>query len=918
MHCREKFAHWSIKSKLSLLFLIIFLLASWVIVTSSFKQREREVETAKNNVLLMVQSLAAQQDQIILGTKQMLSTLAQLPEIQNLDANACNRLLNQLNKRFPFYSVLAGATPDGNMFTASTPFEPNSINLSDRTHLKDAINTLDFSAGEYIVGRASRVSSINYAYPVLDAEKKLMAILIAGFKLDEYALFIKNAQLPDGSVVAITDHKGIRLFRMPETDAAAIGQSLPFKVFEKVSGALDHGIFEHLSGDGVYRIYAYKQLRLSDNSQPYMYMFVGLPKDKILATANLEMWRNLTFLGIAALVAITLVWMFANFILVRPIRRLVDATLRFGHGEMDARTQLPHSLDELGKLAKSFDDMASLLEVKDQERQKAVEELKHANDNLEQRVQERTHDLAASNERLTRSTEELQHSFIFQQRLIDALPIPVFYKDLEGRYLGCNSSFENYFGQKWEELIGKSVYELSPKELAGIYQEKDQALLQNPGIQVYESVVKDADGVIRDVILHKATFNNMDGSVGGLIGAFLDITDIKTAEKMRKKLESQLFQAQKMESVGRLAGGVAHDYNNMLTVIVGYTQLALEELTPENQISEYLRQVYDAAIRSTAITRQLLAFARKQVIAPMVLDLNETVESMLKMLRRLIGEDLDLVWRPATGLWSVVMDPSQVDQVLVNLCVNARDAINGVGRVTIETGMATFDEAYCADHLGFIPGEYVLLAISDDGCGMDRETVKKIFEPFFTTKVMGQGTGLGLATVYGIVKQNNGFINVYSEPGEGTTFKIYLARRAEPAGEAAKESPKEVLPLGHGEVILIVEDEASILDLARRILGKLGYTVLTANLSSQALNLAEEHHGEIHLLITDVVMPEMNGKELSLRLQKVYPRLKTLFMSGYTANVIAHRGVLDEGVQFLQKPFSIESMAAKVEKALGN
>ena len=517
---------------------------------------------------------------------------------------------------------------------------------------------------------------------------------------------------------------------------------------------------------------------------------------------------------------------------------------------------------------------------------------------------------------VTRRTEELQHSFMFNQRLIDALPIPVFYKDSVDRYLGCNSSFENYFGRKREELIGKSAYELFPKELADIYQEKDQALLQNPGIQVYESVVKDAGGVIRDVVLNKATFNNIDGSVGGLIGAFLDITDIKTAEKMRKNLESQLFQAQKMESVGRLAGGVAHDYNNMLSVIVGYTQLALDELTPEDQISEYLRQVYDAAIRSTAITRQLLAFARKQVIAPLVLDLNETVESMLKMLRRLIGEDLDLVWRPATGLWSVEMDPSQVDQVLANLCVNARDAIDGVGRVTIETGMATFDEAYCADHLGFIPGEYVLLAISDDGCGMDRETVEKIFEPFFTTKGVGQGTGLGLATVYGIVKQNNGFINVYSEPGEGTTFKIYFARHAEPAGEAAKESPKEVLPIGHGEVILVVEDEASILDLARKILEKLGYTVLTANLSSQALNLAEEHHGEIQLLITDVVMPEMNGKELSFRLQKIYPRLKTLFMSGYTANVIAHRGVLDEGVQFLQKPFSIESMAAKVEKAL--
>jgi CheY-like chemotaxis protein len=261
------------------------------------------------------------------------------------------------------------------------------------------------------------------------------------------------------------------------------------------------------------------------------------------------------------------------------------------------------------------------------------------------------------------------------------------------------------------------------------------------------------------------------------------------------------------------------------------------------------------------------------------------------------------------------MDPSQVDQLLANLCVNARDAIEGVGKITIETDTATFDADYCADHPGFIPGDYVLLAVSDDGCGMDRETIDKIFEPFFTTKEVGRGTGLGLATVYGIVKQNNGFINVYSEPGKGTTFKIYLARHTDLVSESPDESQTGA-PVGHGEVILVVEDEDAILNFGKRVLEEIGYTVLTAASPSHALSLAKKHPAEIDLLLTDVVMPEMNGKQLSHQLHELCPGLTTLFMSGYTDDVIAHRGVLDKGVNFIQKPFSKKDLAAKVHKLL--
>ena len=396
-----------------------------------------------------------------------------------------------------------------------------------------------------------------------------------------------------------------------------------------------------------------------------------------------------------------------------------------------------------------------------------------------------------------------------------------------------------------------------------------------------------------------------------------DITERKQAEAEQEKLQAQFNQAQKMESVGRLAGGVAHDYNNISSIIIGYSELALENIEQNTPLYDDLMEIYTAAKRSTDITRQLLAFARQQTIAPKVLDLNDTIESTLKMLRRLIGEDIDLAWLPGPGVWPVKLDPSQVDQIMANLCVNARDAIVDVGKVTIETNNISFDEDYCADHVGFVPGEYAMLSVSDDGSGIAPEALDEIFEPFFTTKDVGKGTGLGLATVYGIAKQNNGFINVYSELNKGTMIKIYLPRHTGKAVEAYNENTLEI-PLSKGETVLLVEDDGSILKLGERMLENLGYVVLSANSPSEAIKLAEENAGAINLLITDVVMPEMNGRELSEQLQTLCPDLKTLFMSGYTADVIAHRGVLEDGVCFISKPFSTKDMAVKVREALDN
>ncbi|MDS4032229.1 MAG: GAF domain-containing protein [Candidatus Contendobacter sp.] len=387
------------------------------------------------------------------------------------------------------------------------------------------------------------------------------------------------------------------------------------------------------------------------------------------------------------------------------------------------------------------------------------------------------------------------------------------------------------------------------------------------------------------------------------------------AARKSDALEAQLYQAQKMEAVGRLAGGIAHDFNNMLAVIAGHADMALEQTTPKSPLRANIVEIQEAAQRSAELTRQLLAFARKQTIAPKMLNLNDTIAGMLKMLGRLIGEDIELLWKPAGTLWPVNMDPTQIDQIMANLIVNARDAITGVGRITIETGQAVFDESYRETHADANPGAYVLLAVSDTGCGMDKVVLAQLFDPFFTTKPPGKGTGLGLAMVYGIVKQNQGFINVYSEPGHGTTFKIYLPRHEpEPPGARLAQS-LAATPAG-AETVLLVEDEAALLNLGKVLLERLGYTVLAAAGPNQALQLAEAHASVIHLLLTDVIMPDMSGRDLWQRLRDLRPGIKCLFMSGYTANVIAHHGVLDDGVHFLQKPFSRKALATKLREAL--
>ena len=483
-----------------------------------------------------------------------------------------------------------------------------------------------------------------------------------------------------------------------------------------------------------------------------------------------------------------------------------------------------------------------------------------------------------------------------------------------GTVLSVNQFGCEQLGYTSQELVGHSVLNVFHEEDNDAAARSVALCVENPGQLFHWELRKiHKSGKVMWVKETARAIRGADGPVVYIVCE--DITDRKRAQEEKEKLQAQLSQAQKMESLGRLAGGVAHDFNNMLGVILGYSELAMEQMGPDGKLRYNLDEIRKAAQRSAELTRQLLAFGRKQTVAPQVLDFNKAVQSMLKMLRRLIGEDIDLAWLPGDNLGRVFLDPSQVDQILANLCVNARDAIASTGHVTIETDSVCFDEAYCVQHAGFAPGDFVMLAVSDDGCGMDKEILQRLFEPFFTTKVMGKGTGLGLATVYGVVKQNNGFINVYSEPGQGTTFKVYLPRHAAEAAPRPAQEQTQAAVKG-GETILLVEDEPAILTMTTMMLEAMGYIVIPASTPGAAIRLAQEHQGQIDLLMTDVVMPEMNGRNLSGNLISIYPGIKRLFMSGYTSNVIAQRGVLDDGVNFIQKPFSMKDLSVKIREVL--
>jgi hypothetical protein len=495
--------------------------------------------------------------------------------------------------------------------------------------------------------------------------------------------------------------------------------------------------------------------------------------------------------------------------------------------------------------------------------------------------------------------------------LLESASQAIFGADRGGRIVLANPKALEMFGYTRDELLGAQIELLLPQSKQHSHVRQRADYFEHPRTRPM-GIGMDLAGRRKDgrEFPVEVSLSYVETDEGLFAIAFLN--DISH----RKLLEEQLLQAQKMEAVGRLAGGVAHDFNNMLTVIQGYNRMILDELSAIDPLRDYAEEISRASERAGALTNQLLAFSRRQIIQPRVINVNAVLENTEKMLRRLIGEDIDLLLNLNPEIGNIRADPSHIEQAIVNLVVNARDAMPQGGRVTLETVNVTLDEHYSSSHMGVQPGPFVMIAVSDTGQGMDADTKRRMFEPFFTTKTHGKGTGLGLATVYGTVKQMGGDIWVYSELGQGTTLKMYFPRVMDSPRAGGEE---ELAPprAEAGETILVVEDEKAVRELTVRMLSKLGYRVLVAEGGEEAIAIAQSYAGEISLLLTDVVMPNMSGRQVADQLLGVRPRLKILYLSGYTDTTIVHHGVLESGVDFLPKPFSREVLARKIREVLG-
>ena len=510
---------------------------------------------------------------------------------------------------------------------------------------------------------------------------------------------------------------------------------------------------------------------------------------------------------------------------------------------------------------------------------------------------------------LMQTKEALRKSEEVFEYFMEYSPVYVFFKDEHLRSLMLSRNYETMLGKPRSELLGKSMDELFPPEVAVPMMADDMRIMK----EGREFTVEES---LNGRIYQTTKFPVLiDGVPRYLAGFTMDITQMKQEEQEKADLQKQLLQSQEMESVGRLAGGVAHDFNNMLMGIMGYAELCLDELPPKHPICGYLQALTETAKRSADLTNKLLAFARKQAVVPATLDLNKVIGGLLEFLQRLIGEHIDLIWIPTPDLWSIHIDPTQVDQILMNLCVNARDAMEGSGSIQIATQNTVLDESFCSSQEGVHPGDYVRLMVQDSGCGIKPADLPQIFEPFFTSKDLGEGTGLGLSTVYGIVKQDNGCIDVQSEAGEGTVFNIYLPRYV--ANEPrTRDQSKPGMPKGQGETVLLVEDESAIRATCCRFLETLGYTTLVAATPDEARRKAGQYKSRIHLLLTDVAMPGMSGPTLAQHLTASRPDLAVLYMSGYAADAVTDLETESHPGYFIGKPFTRAELAVKMRDVL--
>ncbi len=873
----------TIRAQLILLALIVALPAAAIIIYAGFSLRNHEIQQARVATRQLADRIASEQTSLAASAEQLVNALAQLPDVRNRNVARIESLLRNVLKLNSQYSNIFIVDLNGAVWAANFPKEP-PFTVSDRRYFKNALATGRFSSGEYILNRAEHKPGLTLGYPFKDEHGKIIGVICIGFNLDYYKRLLSRAELASGESYLLLDHAGVVLAR-PINPEELVGRHYYPDQFKKMQEGPEEDELVDLALDGRQRFIAYRKLQLKNEQSPYMYVRAGIPVDAVLSKANkILIYTVSVFLSLLA-IALYIAWHIVRRSLVDSIALLQNASQRLADGDLDVKVSDLVADGELGRLGQTFDTMARQLTLR-------------------------------------------EHALFEQQgfcsNLIGNAAIATFVLDKTHRIMLWNRACELLTGLQEEEMIGtddqwKPFYSTKRPTVADViidnkidsmpdlYKSYSKSVLNPQGLKA-EGWYKNLGNKDRYIVFEAAPIFNSGGILIAAIETLQDVTE-------SKKLEEQLLQSQKIEAIGQLAGGVAHDFNNILSAIMGYGHLLLMKMQTDDYLRGYVEQILQAGERASTLTQGLLSFSRKRIINPIPHDLNDIIKNFEKFLLRLIREDIKITTSCTETELPILVDLGQLEQVLMNLVANARDAIPAGGDIVIRTEFLSIDEQFIEAHGFGKKGNYAVLVVSDTGQGMDENTKMKIFDPFFTTKGEGKGTGLGLSMVYGIIKQHNGFIDVYSEPGKGTSFKVYLPLVRGGVAEVTREADQERMP-GGSETILVAEDDAVLRKLTTTVLHDHGYTVIEAVDGADAVSKYEENRALIHLVILDGIMPRKNGREALHEIQLTNPSVKAIFMSGYLQDIISKQGLLEPGINLVVKPLIPSVLLKKIREVL--
>jgi len=851
-----------------------------IILYSGLEQRQRSIEDAQHDVLLLTHTMAEAQQEFTRSVKQMLAVLSLLPEIQSLDRLSCRDIFKLVLEEHPNYLNIALTDLNGDILASGKPL--TVTNFGDRKHVRGVLEKRQFTIGEYIISRiGSATPAFAFAYPVLDKNNRLKAVLTTATKLSHLSDFHKIANLPEKSFVAMTDHKGIRMFYYPpKEDTNPVGKAIKKQSWEKASKAKEPGIFTGHGSDGVRRIFAFEQVRFKPDNAPYLYVWTGTSESYVLAPANADLTRNLLLLIIATVLPLVISWLIGKSTLLSPIQSLVSLTQKYAQGDLEARSELTTKPGEFATLTKAFHDMA---------------------------------DTIATNQRTLLESEERFKT------LFEYAPEAYYLNDFEGNFIDGNRKTEDLLGYKREELIGKNFFELDLLPVEQLH--KATALLAEnmdgkpTGPDEFTLKKKNGYPIIAEI-------NTIPINIGGqdlVLGAARDITERKRAAEALQESEEKLARSKKMESLGLLAGGVAHDLNNVLSGIVSYPELILMELPEDSKLRKPIETIQDSGHRAAEIVQDLLTVARGVAINKQSLNLNDLIGEYLhspefNKLKQFyptvtVKTNLD------KDLFNISGSHVHIGKALMNLVSNAAEAIKDSGKVTIST-MNRYLDRPLRGYEDVNIGEYVVLSISDDGLGISSDDLKRIFEPFYTKKVMGKsGTGLGLAVVWNIMLDHKGYIDVLTYE-KSTTFELYFPMTRDELAVKDLSIPIESYK-GSGEMILVVDDVQSQRDISCRLLGMLGYQTKAVSSGEEAVEYLKAN--PVDLILLDMIMdPGINGRETYERIIEIYPKQKALIVSGFSVtDDVKATQKLGAG-KYIKKPYAIEKIGLAVKEELGN